>query len=138
VTVLAALKGFAWLAPAAVFVWLATTNWSESFAAWAYGKAILGAPIRLVTEVPGAGQPPLKPWNQPNDLLDVFGGRWTLKHLALPLLAAAYVAGAVGAVYNLLVKTLWDIWDRRTKFKPAPPVGGESVPGVDEGPEAES
>ena len=79
--------------------------------------------MRLITEVSPASQPPLEPWNQPNDFLDVFGGRWTLKHLALPLLAAAYVAGSVGVAYNLLVKTLWDLWDRRTKFKPAPSAG---------------
>jgi hypothetical protein len=127
VTVLAALKGVAWLLPAAVFVWMASTNWSEAFAAWAYGKAIVAAPIRLITEAPATAQPPLQPWNQPNDLLDVFGGRWTLEHLALPLLASAYVAGAVSVVYNLLVKALWDLWDRRTKFRPAASAGGESL-----------
>jgi hypothetical protein len=115
VTVLAAVKGLAWLLPAAVFVWIATTNWSEAFAAWAYGKAVLGAPLRLVTEAPATGPPPL----QPNDFLDMLGGRWTLEHLALPLLASACVAAAVSVVYNLVVKTLWDLWDRRTKFRPA-------------------
>ena len=80
--------------------------------------------------------PSLKPWDEPNDFMTVLGGRWTLEHLALPLLAAAYVAGSVGVVYNLLVKTLWDLWDRRTKFRPAPPGGVESVSGVNEGPEA--
>jgi hypothetical protein len=134
VTVLAALKGVAWLLPAAVFVWMATTNWSESFAAWAYGKAIFGAPLRLITEVPAAGQPLVRPWNQPNDFLDVFGDRWTLEHLALPLLAAAYVAAAVGVVYNLVVKTLWDLWDRRTKFRPATSARDESVSAGKSGP----
>ena len=81
--------------------------------------------------------PSLKPWDEPNDFMTVLGGRWTLEHLALPLLAAAYVAGSVGVVYNLLVKTLWDLWDRRTKFRPAPPGGDESVSGVNEGPEAQ-
>ena len=138
VTVLAALKGVAWLLPAAVFVWMASTDWGEAFAAWAYGKAILGAPLRLITEVSAASRPPLEPRNQPNDLLDTLGGHWTLEHLALPLLASAYVAVAVSVVYNLLVKTLWDLWDRRTKFRPAAPAGGESVSGVDEGPEAQS
>jgi len=133
VTVLAALKGVAWLLPAAVFVWLASTNWSEAFGAWAYGKAMLGAPLRLITETPAAGQPPFQPWNQPNDFLDNLGGRWTLEHLALPLLASAYVAAAVGVVYNLLVKTLWDRWDRRTKFRRAAPAEGESAPRVDTG-----
>jgi len=134
VTVLAALKGIAWLLPAAVFVWLASTNWSEAFGAWAYGKAMLGAPLRLITGTPAAGQPPLQPWSQPNDFLDNLGGRWTLEHLALPLLASAYVAAAVGVVYNLLVKTLWDLWDQRTKFRPAASVEGESISGVDTGP----
>jgi hypothetical protein len=138
VTVLAALKGVAWLLPAAVFVWMASTNWSEAFAVWAYGKAILGAPLRLITEVPAASQPPLGPWNQPNDFLDTLGGRWTLEHLALPLLAAVYVAAAAGVAYNLLVKTLWDLWDRHTKFRPAASAEGESVTGVNEGPEARS
>jgi hypothetical protein len=138
VTVLAALKGVAWLVPAAVFVWMATTNWSEAFAAWAYGKAILEAPLRLITEASAASQPPLKPWNQPNDFLDILGGRWTLEHLALPLLASAYVAVAVGAVYNLVVKTLWDLWDRRTKFRPTASAEGESVSGVNDGTEAQS
>jgi hypothetical protein len=138
VTVLAALKGVAWLVPAAVFVWMATTNWSGAFAAWAYGKALLQTPVRLITEVSAAGQPSLQPWNQPNDFLDVLGGRWTLEHLALPLLASAYVAAAVGVVYNLLVKTPWDLWDRRAKFKPAPSAGDEPVSGVNERPEAQS
>jgi hypothetical protein len=138
VTVLAALKGVAWLVPAAVFVWMATTNWSEAFAAWAYGKPLLQTPVRLITEVQAAGQPSLKPWDEPNDFMTVLGGRWTLEHLALPLLASAYVAGSVGVVYNLLVKTLWDLWDRRTKFRPAPPGGDESVSAVNEGPEAQS
>jgi hypothetical protein len=127
VTVLAALKGLAWLLPVAVFVWMATTTWGEGFAAWAYGKAILGAPLHLITEAPAASQPFLHPWNQPSDFLEGFGGRWTLEHLALPLLAAAYVAAAAGVVYNLLVKTLWDLWDRRIKFKPAAPERDESV-----------
>ena len=126
VTVLAALKGLAWLLPAAVFVWMASTNWSEAFGAWAYGKAVLQTPIRLITEASAA-----KPWNQPNDLLRVFGGRWTLEHLALPVLASAYVAIAVSTVYNLAVKTLWDIWDRRSKFQPAPSDG--DGPGQGEG-----
>ena len=78
----------------------------------------------------------LKPWDQPNDFLDVFGGRWTLAHLALPFLASAYVAVAVALVYNLLVKTAWDIWDRRTKFRPATPDG--STLGGDGEPEAQS
>jgi hypothetical protein len=138
VTVLATLKGVAWLLPAAVFVWLASTHWNEAFGAWAYGKAILGAPLRLITETPAAGQPSFQPWNQPNDFLDNLGGRWTLEHLAFPLLASAYVAGAVGVVYNLLVKTLWDLWDRRTKFRPAASVEGESVSGVSYGPGARS
>jgi hypothetical protein len=138
VTVLTALKGVAWLLPAAVFVWLASTSWSEAFAAWAHGKAILGAPLRLITEAPAATQPPLEPWDNPNDFLDNLGGRWTLEHLALPLLASAYVAAAVGIVYNLLVKTLWDQWDGRTKFRPAAPVEGEPVSGVSDEPGARS
>ena len=138
VTVLAALKGVAWLVPAAVFVWMATTNWSEAFAAWAYGKAILEAPLRLITEASAASQPPLEPWNQPNDFLDILGGCWTLAHLALPLLASAYVAAAAGVVYNLVVKTLWDLWDRRTKFRPTASAEGESVSGVNDGTEAQS
>ena len=52
--------------------------------------------------------------------MKIFGGRWTLAHLVLPLLASAYMAIAVGLVYNLLVKTAWDFWDRRTKYEPAP------------------
>jgi hypothetical protein len=127
VTVLAALKGLAWLLPVAVFVWMTTTNWSEGFVAWAYGKAILGAPLHLITEAPGGGQLGFQPWNQPSDFLKNLGGRWTLEHLALPLLAAAYVAAAVGVVYNLVVKTLWDLWDRRTKFKLAASAREESV-----------
>jgi hypothetical protein len=134
VTVLAALKGLAWLLPAAVFVWMAMTDWSEAFAAWAHGKAVLGTPLRLVTEAPAKGPPPL----QPNDFLDILGGRWTLEHLALPLLASAYVAAAVSVVYNLAIKTLWDLWDRRSKFTPAPPAGCESVSGASEEPEAQS
>jgi len=82
--------------------------------------------------------PSLKPWDEPNDFMTVLGGRWTFEHLALPLLASAYVAGSVGVVYNLLVKTLWDLWDRRTKFRPAPPGGDEPVSGVNEGPQAQS
>jgi hypothetical protein len=127
VTVLAALKGLAWLLPLAVFVGTASTNWSEAFAAWTYGKAILGTPLRLIAEAPAAGQPSLQPWNQPSGFLNVLGGRWTLEHLALPLIAAVYVAAAAGVVYNLLVKTLWDLWDRRTKFRPAASAGDESV-----------
>jgi len=138
VTVLATLKGVAWLLPAAVFVWLASTNWSEAFGAWAYGKAMLGAPLRVITEAPAPGQPPLQPWSQPNDFLDNLGGRWTLEHVAIPLLASAYAAGAVGVVYNLVVKTVWDFWDQRTKFRPATPVEGESVSGVGDGSEARS
>ena len=138
VTVLAAVKGLAWLLPAAVFVWMASTNWSEAFGVWAYGKAILGAPLRLITETPAAGQPSLEPWNQPNDFLNVLGGRWTLEHLALPLLASAYVAVAVGVLYNLVIKTLWDLWDRRTKYGLAASAEGESISGVNDGPEAQS
>jgi hypothetical protein len=138
VTVLAALKGLAWLLPAAVFVWMASTNWSEAFGAWAHGKAILGAPLHLITEASAASQPPLEPWDQPNDFLDMLGGRWTLEHLALPLLASAYVAAAVGVLYNLVIKTLWDLWDRRTKFRPAASAEGESISGVNDGPEAQS
>ena len=82
--------------------------------------------------------PSLKPWDQPNDFLDVLGGRWTLAHLALPLLASAYVAVAVGVVYNLLVKTAWDIWDRRTKYTSVAPTGGEPLPEIDEQHEAQS
>ena len=134
VTVLAAVKGVAWLLPAAAFVWMSTTGWSEAFAAWAYGKAVLGAPLRLITATPAASQPLL----QANDFLDVFGGRWTLEHLALPLLASAYVAVAVGIVYNLVVKTLWDLWDQHTKFRPTASAGGESVSHVDKRPEAQS
>jgi hypothetical protein len=133
VTVLAALKGVAWLLPAAVFVWMATTGWSSGFAAWAYGKPLLQTPLRFVTAAPAADRTSLQPWDQPNDLLDVFGGRWTLAHLVLPFLASAYVAIAVGLVYNLLVKTAWDIWDRRTKFKQVAPVrstlGSDGEPG---------
>jgi hypothetical protein len=119
VTVLAALKGVAWLLSAAVFVWMASTGWSSAFAAWAYGKPLLQTPVRLVTAAPAADQTSLQPWNQPNDFLDVFGGRWTLEHLALPLLAALYTAVAVSVVYNLVIKTLWDLLDRATKYRPA-------------------
>jgi hypothetical protein len=134
VTVLAAFKGLAWLLPVAVFAWMATTSWSEAFAAWAYGKAILGVPLHLITEAPAASQPFSQPWNQPNDFLDMLGGHWTLERLALPLLAAAYVAAAAGVVYNLVVKTLWDLWDRRTKFKPAASARDESLSGGKTGP----
>jgi hypothetical protein len=68
----------------------------------------------------GQDQGLVKPWNQPNDLLRVFGGRWTLDHLALPLLAAAFVAVAVWVVYNLPVKIAWNWWDRRNRYKLAP------------------
>jgi len=73
------------------------------------------------SDIDGQDEGPEKPWNEPNDFMTVLGGRWTLEHLALPLLASAYAAIAVSTVYNLVVKTVWDIWDRRTKFKPAPP-----------------
>jgi hypothetical protein len=119
VTVLAALKGVAWLVPAAVFVWMASTGWSSAFAAWAYGKPLLQTPVRLVTAAPAADQTSLQPWDQPNDFLDVLGGRWTLEHLALPLLAALYAAVAVSVVYNLVIKTLWDLLDSATKYRSA-------------------
>jgi hypothetical protein len=63
--------------------------------------------VRLLTD----------PVNEPNDFMTVLGGRWSLEHLALHLLASAYVAAAVGTVYNLLVKTVWDFWDRRVKYR---------------------
>jgi hypothetical protein len=110
VTVLAAIKGVAWLLPAAVFVWMATTNWSEAFAAWTYGKAVLQTPVRLITEAPP----------EPNDFMRVLGGRWPLEHLALPLLAALYTAVATSTVYGLGIKTVWNLLDRAGKYRPAP------------------
>jgi hypothetical protein len=133
VTVLAAFKGLAWLLPAAIFVWTASTNWSEAFAAWGYGKAVLGAPLHLITATPATSRLPLQPWSEPSDFLNVLGGRWTLRHLVLPLLASAYAAAAAGLVYNLLVKALWDLWDRRTKFRRAAPAGSGRAPDAKDG-----
>jgi hypothetical protein len=99
---------------------------------------LLQTPVHLVTAAPAADQTSLQPWDQPNDFLNVLGGRWTLEHLVLPLLASAYMAIAVGLVYNLLVKTAWDFWDERTKFKRAPSAGDEPVSGVNEGLKAQS
>ena len=65
-----------------------------------------------------------KPWDQPNDFMTVFGGRWVMKHLALPLLAAGYVAIAVGVVYNLVLKFFWNLWDEAEKYRLA---GGQAT-----------
>ena len=65
-----------------------------------------------------------KPWDQPNDFMTVFGGRWVMEHLALPLLAAGYVGIAVGVVYNLVLKFFWNLWDEAEKYRLA---GGQAT-----------